>query len=103
MRQLLIDYARRQARSRRAHDVLIQLEGASTSEPIVDLLELEEVLAKLGMIDHRGTKIVELRFFGGLSNAEVAQVLNVSLSTVEKDWRRIRAWMHGQLKREDEA
>jgi RNA polymerase sigma-70 factor, ECF subfamily len=62
-----------------------------------DLLALDEVLAKLEKADPRAARVVELRFFGGLSEDEVAEVLGVSAITVKRDWRAARAWLVGRL------
>jgi len=60
-------------------------------------LALDEVLAKLEKADPRAARVVELRFFGGLSEDEVAEVLGVSAITVKRDWRAARAWLIGRL------
>ena len=62
-----------------------------------DLLAIHEALDRLTEWDPRQAKIVELRFFGGLSETEIAQVLNVSSRTVERDWNMARAWLQSQL------
>ncbi|MEZ6243327.1 MAG: ECF-type sigma factor [Phycisphaerales bacterium] len=103
MRQILVDHARRReaaARAREAH-VGSRTQIASPSRsPAVDLLELDDAIRKLAALDERQAKLVELRFFGGMSNAQVADVLNVSMSTVEKEWRKVRAWMLRELSAE---
>ncbi len=63
----------------------------------MDLLALDEVLGKLAAIDARQARLVELRFFGGLSVEDVAALLGVSDSTVKKEWRRVRAWLSDEL------
>jgi RNA polymerase sigma factor (sigma-70 family) len=62
-----------------------------------DLIALDEVLAKLEKADPRAARVVELRFFGGLSEDEVAEVLDMSVITVKRDWRAARAWLVGRL------
>ena len=62
-----------------------------------DLVKLDEALTALEKLDVRQARTVELRFFGGLSLEEVAEVLRVSVSTVRRDWRMAQAWLHQQL------
>ncbi len=68
------------------------------SDAAVDMLELEQALAQLEQLNERHARIVEYRFFGGLTLPEIAKVLDVSHSTIEKDWRRARAWLASQLR-----
>src|SRR5688572_4982575 len=96
MRRILIDHARaRNARKRGSAWERVLLDEAVQvfSERSVDLLALDEVLSRLAGLDPREARVVELRFFGGLSNPEVADLLGVSLRTVEDDWRAARAWL----------
>ena len=65
--------------------------------PSLDVLALEEALDELGRLDARKVRVVELRFFGGLTLAEAAEVLGVSLSTAEDDWALARAWLGRKL------
>lgn len=100
MRQILADHARRrriaqQARKDLAEEVTLIESPSHTSS--INLLALDEVLDKLAAIDSRQARLVELRFFGGLSVEEVAVVLDVSESTVKKEWRRVRAWLSDEL------
>jgi len=96
MRRLLVDHARTRKAARRGggarHEtldpLLISFESRST-----DLLALDAALDDLQTLDRRQARIVELRFFGGLSVDQVADVLRVSQSTVERDWRIARAWL----------
>jgi len=98
MRQILIDHARRRgAAKRKAPEHRITLSEASVDGPGVDLLALDEALTELAGLDERKSAILELRFFGGLTNPEVAETLAVSLNTVEKDWYAARAWLRGRL------
>ena len=96
MRQILTDHARRRAAAHRARGE----RGAATTSLVtpsntstVDLLSLEDALTKLAKLDTRQARIVELRFFGGLTVEEVARVLDVSVSTVKKEWRWVRTWL----------
>ena len=100
MRQILVDYARRhRAAKRGAGATLISLddaEAASDPRP-VDLLALDEALAKLAEVDPRKARAMELKFFGGLEMAEIATVLGISVKTVEKDVRLAAAWLRSAL------
>jgi len=100
MRQILTDHARARARAKRGGEMCrVTLDQAVT--PITDsapeLLDLDDALQRLQALDERQSKIVELRFFGGLTVEEVAHVLGVSKSTVESEWRMARAWLHREL------
>ncbi|MEW6250207.1 MAG: ECF-type sigma factor [Planctomycetota bacterium] len=102
MRRVLVDHARgrdAQKRGRGWQRVTLDEAVAVTSAPDVDLLVLNEALARLAELDSRAAQIIELRFFGGLGNAEVAEFLRVSLRTVEDDWRMARAWLRRELSR----
>jgi RNA polymerase sigma factor (TIGR02999 family) len=96
MRQILVDHARSQRAAKRGGDLLkITLdEGVAVAAgPEVDLLALDEALAGLEELGERRCRVVELRFFGGLTNQEVAGVLGVSPKTTEADWYVARAWL----------
>jgi RNA polymerase sigma factor (TIGR02999 family) len=103
MRQILIDYARTKYRAKRggAKDK-VPLENALTvgvSDTNFDLLALDEALTRLEAREEHLAKIVELRFFSGLSVEDTAQVLGVSDSTVKRDWQMAKAWLHRELTR----
>lgn len=101
MRDLLVDQGRRRRAEKRGGQwnriTLSGIGDAELQENVIDVLDLEEALKALGQIDPRQERIVELRFFAGLSVQEVAQVLNVSERTVMYDWRMARAWLRQQL------
>jgi len=100
MRQILIDLARARRYQKRGPGAIhVSLEDASpaSEEPRVDLLALDEALSALARIDPRKAKVVELRFFGGLSVEETAEVLAVSLETVMRDWKFAKACLHQEL------
>ncbi len=100
IRRILIDHARqRQARKRGGDWGRITLAGlpSDTPDDQVDLLALEEGLAELANLHERQARVVELRFFGGLTEAEVAEVLGVHRSTVADDWALARAWLSRRL------
>jgi RNA polymerase sigma-70 factor (ECF subfamily) len=102
MRQILVDHARRRNAARRGGDpVMAPLEAAqfgNVSDP-VPLDQLDEALNRLEAIRPRHGRIVELRFFGGLTTEEVAEALGVSARTVEREWAFAKAWLFGQLSR----
>ena len=100
MRQILIDHARKRAATARARDGAAghaTIMQGPVDQEVVDLMALDDALTRLAELDARQARLIELRFFGGLSNTEVADVLDVSVPTVERDWRRARAWLLGQL------
>ncbi len=102
MRQILIDHVRYHGRSKRGGDALrVTLTDAiaPVSEPDVDLFALGEALEKLAAANERQARIVELRYLGGLTVDEVAEVLGVSKRTVEADWTFARAWLKVELSR----
>lgn len=101
MRKILVDHARHRNARKRNFGQKITLDTA-VSFPIekeIDLLALEEVLASLEQIDARQAKIVELRFFGGLSIEETAYVMKISETTVKREWTFAKAWFQRELQR----
>ncbi|MEM9662647.1 MAG: ECF-type sigma factor [Planctomycetota bacterium] len=100
MRQILIDHARRRDKEKRAvegYRAQPTLLGGSDGNPEADLLALEEVLSRLEGLDAQRARIVELRFFGGLGNQQVGEVLGISESTVARQWRLTKAWLSKAL------
>ncbi len=100
MRRILVDHARSRQRVKRGGGRLrIELDEALTLSPgrDEDLLAVDEALAKLTKVDPRQATIVELRFFGGLNVAEVAEAIGVSKRTVEAEWTAVRAWLRREL------
>jgi RNA polymerase sigma factor (TIGR02999 family) len=101
MRRILIDHARRHLREKRGGtQVILPLEEALafTPEHSEDLLKLDEALDRLSKLDPRQGRIVELRFFGGLSVEETSRFLNVSPITVKRDWAVAKVWLYGELR-----
>ena len=101
MRQILVDHARRRAVHKRAAGGLrIPLdEGLAVSAPPeVDLLELDRALDALAVVDRRKMRVIEMRFFGGMTLAETAEALHVSTDTVKRDWRMAKLWLLRELK-----
>jgi RNA polymerase sigma factor (TIGR02999 family) len=103
MRQILIDYARRHAAEKRGnhkvhfsiHDKVIPLEERAGS-----IIALDETLERLAEIDERQAKVVEMRFFGGFTNAEIAESLDISERTVFRIWSAARFWLYRELNNE---
>jgi RNA polymerase sigma-70 factor, ECF subfamily len=100
MRQILVDHARRRAAAKRGGGqspvTLTELPDDAGTGPI-DLLALDEALQRLAAVSPRQARIVELRCFGGLTVDETAEVLGISGSLAEKEWRRVRAWIRREL------
>ncbi len=100
IRRILVDHARNQGRVKRGGGALqVTLDEAllPTNATPVDMLALDEALASLSEIDPRKGRVVELRFFGGLSVEESAEVLKVSPETVMRDWKMAKAWLFREL------
>jgi RNA polymerase sigma factor (TIGR02999 family) len=102
MRRLLVDHARaRNAEKRGGFATRVALEDAVAATPPVDvdLLALDEALDRLGSLDAGQARVVELRFFGGLTVEETAEVVGSSAATVKRDWQSARAWLFRELKK----
>jgi RNA polymerase sigma factor (TIGR02999 family) len=99
MRRILVDHARRRAASKRGGDAeRVTLEGVVDERGKgVDVLALDAALEELSRLDGRKGRIVELRFFGGLTVPEIAAELAVSAPTVEREWAHARAWLRARL------
>jgi len=100
MRRVLVDYARARNAGKRGADVKkINIDDIQVAFDIrsEELLDLDEALSRLAEWDPRQSRVVELRMFGGLSEEEIADVLNVSSRTVKRDWRLARAWLYGEM------
>ena len=101
MRQVLVDYARTRNAGKRAGGLRIELEEAADL-PIngdEELIALDLALHELSRLDERQAQIVEMKFFGGLSAPEIAEVLGMSRATVDRDWATARVWLHRQINR----
>jgi RNA polymerase sigma factor (TIGR02999 family) len=106
MRQILIDRARSRRSAKRGgarERITLDEAVAPAAERDVDLLALDEALEKLSGLDERKSRVVELRFFGGLTLAETAETLGVGRTTVSEDWRLARAWVARELVKGDAA
>ena len=101
MRHVLIDHARRRHYAKRAGEarqVSLGESDAMTEQRAEELVALDEALEELVKLDPRKSQVVELRYFGGLSLEETAEVLDVSVMTVRRDWRAAKAWLFRRMK-----
>ena len=101
MRRILVDHARaRHAQKRGGKGVRVTFDEALvvTDEPRQNFVALDDALEALAKFDERKSRVVELRFFGGLSVEETASILNVSPDTVMRDWRLAKAWLQGEMR-----
>jgi len=101
MRQILVDYARRHRAAKRGGSVCkVSLEEAMISQgKDVDVIALDDALQSLAKIDARQSRVVELRFFAGLSLEEISDALDVAPATVQRDWTAARAWLYREMSR----
>ena len=100
MRRILVDHARRKLSQKRGgglHRICLEDDLCISQRSDEDVLAIEDALSKLAELDPRQAQIVELRFYGGLTVEEVAEVLKVSKRTVESDWTMLRAWLRREL------
>jgi RNA polymerase sigma-70 factor, ECF subfamily len=101
MRRVLVDHARRRDRFKRGGEAilvsLIEAAHVAVSER-TDVLALDEALQRLEKLDPRKSRVVEMRFFGGMSLEETAEALDVSVATVRRDWSLASAWLSRELK-----
>jgi RNA polymerase sigma factor (TIGR02999 family) len=103
MRQVLVDYARGRLTSKRDGGCRIEFEHVETLaiNGDAELLALDDALNELSRLDERQGKIVEMKFFGGLSAPEISDVMGISRSTVDRDWATARIWLHRQMRRSE--
>ena len=101
MRRILVNHAVSRGRQKRGGQTIVvpldEAQAVTESGRSADIVALDGALMKLARIDERKSRLVELRFFGGLSEAEAAQVLNSSLRTVQREWSLARAWLFREL------
>jgi len=101
MRRLLVDHARSHGRAKRDSGgprVSLEVAADISAEPAADILALDEALTRLAAFDARKSEIIELHFFGGLSNDDVAEALGISRATVQRELRLAKAWLNHELK-----
>lgn len=103
MRRVLVDYARAKHREKRGgDDVRLPLEDVmlvAADEKGIDLMALDQALTRLGAVDEQQSRVVELRYFGGLSLEKTAEVLHISRATAARDWDVAKAWLRRELTR----
>jgi RNA polymerase sigma-70 factor (ECF subfamily) len=100
MRRILVDYARQSHSAKRggaAQKVTLDEQALVSGKRSAALVALDETMHALAEVHPRRTEVVELRYFGGLNNQEIAEVLKVSETTVERDWRFAKAWLYREL------
>lgn len=105
IRRVLVEHARRRTRDKRGGQrQRVPLEDAELAQPLADadLLALDEALSHLAELDPAKARLVELRFFGGLSLPELGKALGRSVSSVQREWRLARAWLRAHLPRDDD-
>ena len=103
MRRILVDYARQSRSAKRgcaAQKVTLDEQAVVSRQRSAELVELDGAMHGLAEIHPRRAEVVELRYFGGLNNEEIAAVLSVSAATVERDWRFARAWLYRELQQQ---
>jgi RNA polymerase sigma factor (TIGR02999 family) len=104
MRHILVDWARSRQTLKRGGDVsVLELNEAiaAAKQPGSDLVAIDDALKSLEAIDPRKGQVVEMRFFGGLSVKETAEILKVSPETVQRDWKFAKSWLRRELSRRD--
>jgi len=102
MRQILVDYARRHTAKKRGGSLCkVSLNDATTASPLkdVDVVAVDDALKTLAKIDARQSRVVELRFFAGLSLQEISEAMEIAPATVQRDWTAARAWLHREISR----
>ena len=102
MRRVLVDYARQRGREKRGAGVPVTSldENAVAPQPAVDIVALDEALQRLAGVDPQQSRVVELRFFAGLSVEETAEALGISPATVKRDWATAKLWLYHELRTE---
>jgi len=103
MRSILVDHGRRRKAAKRDGGVQVTLSeiAAPTPDPAVDVVNLDAVLTRLEEIDPDKARVVELRYFGGLTVEETGEALGISSATVKRHWQAARVWLHDALSRLD--
>jgi RNA polymerase sigma factor (TIGR02999 family) len=98
MRWILVDHARARHAGKRQGGTMVTLGDEAGSMPReLDIISIDKALNELAMADPRQAQIVELRFFGGLTHEEIASTLDISVRTVKRQWRLVRAWLHQRI------
>jgi len=101
MRQILVDYARKKKAQKRGgerHHITLDEEQIDLNRHAEHLIELNDLIDRLAQFDERKSRVVEMRFFAGMTIREIAEYLEVSTRTVDRDWLKARTWLHKELK-----
>ena len=102
MRRILVGHARARKAIKRGGDrrkTALDDAVSALEERVVDLVSLDEALVRLAGIDERKSRVVELRFFGGLTVEETSRIMELTVRTVEREWTMAKAWLRGELSR----
>ena len=100
MRQILVNYAKSYRAEKRGGGALkVKLDGVAlvSQEQSEEIVDLHEALERLGTLDARKARVVELKYFGGLNHGEIAEVMKISTVTVRRDWVFAKAWLYDEL------
>lgn len=98
MRRILVDHARSRSRAKRGGRAqMVSLVDQGVSKEVAEVIALDQALTNLAEMDPRKSQIVEMKFFGGLTTEEVAEVLKITSRTVEREWRKAKAWLNRAL------
>jgi RNA polymerase sigma factor (TIGR02999 family) len=105
MRRVLVDYARQRGRAKRGAGISLTSpdENAAAPQPEVDIVALDEALQRLAAVDPQQSRVVELRFFAGLSVEQTAEALGISPATVKRDWATAKLWLYNELNSDEDA
>lgn len=102
MRQILIDYARKKKAEKRGgsrHRITLEEDQIDLDRHAEKLIELNDLIERLAKFDERKSRVVEMRFFSGMTIREIAEFLEVSTRTVDRDWLKAKTWLHSELRR----
>ena len=105
MRRILVDHARSRSRAKRGGgaQMVSLVDQEVVSKEVAEVIALDQALTNLAQMDPRKSQIVEMKFFGGLTTEEVAEVLKITSRTVEREWRKAKAWLNRALTKGSEA
>jgi RNA polymerase sigma factor (TIGR02999 family) len=103
MRQILVDHARRHRAAKRGGGLKLELKDVMASQEVqdIDVIALDHALSQLASLDPQQSRIVEMRFFGGLSIEDTAEVIGISRTTVKREWATARAWLLREMSRRE--
>jgi len=103
MRQILVDHARRHRAAKRGGGLKLELKDVMATQKVqdIDLIALDHALSQLARLDPQQSRIVEMRFFGGLSIEDTAEVIGISRTTVKREWATARAWLLREMSRRE--